>query len=562
MVNAKHKAITGYRYASWFLTSLIYILETPDNILKYNIAVVVSLLVITISINSLYLKSDSKISVVRAIIAETLVIAILLILTGGLDSPFIWYAINPILIMAAFFKIIYCWVDLSFYIIVASVTSLKLFNPEELSFLSLIIDKSYIILVFVLIVVAIRSLFSLIQHLDNQAEVLQKQKEELLNMNLKLEQANASAKHSMEHIMSIYRIIEVFSAREDSRNVLKHMVRLTNDIMESKSSFIWLASFQEEPESLVSGNISVAEKDRLKEYLTSLFTTNDINTLNSARRVIDYQEVRYLMIPLKSSSRFYGYLGIKLAEKNEPDLYQELLSFLADIIAMVLERNHYEKVASQLMILEEQNRIGNEIHDNVSQILFSIVYSIHALNVNWLNLSRDSIERQLNILEQSAKDVSTELRASIYGLSTRKRGEKVFEINIQAYLNDFSILNGIKVNFDFQGDEEKLSYSLKQAIFRIIRESCGNAVWHGHCSELELKVLIDMEMCELIVHDNGQGFDVEAVLKDKTNKGLGLHNMQILAQTLYGTFDLSSKFHKGTILKIRFPLKPGSPELL
>ncbi|UWG98619.1 histidine kinase [Dehalobacter sp. DCM] len=558
VVNAKYRAITGYRYISWFLTSMIYLMDSSAITLKYCIAVVVSLLVITISINSLYLKSESRVAVARVNIAESLVIAILMISTGGLDSPFIWYAINPIFITCAFFKTVYCFVNLVFYLIVASVTSLLLFNPQGLALPDLITEKCYIILVFVLIVAAIRILFTMIQHLDDQAKAFHKQKEELLGMNLKLEQANASAKNSMEHIMSLYRIIEVFAARENARDILKHLVKLANDILQTKYAFIWVAPFGEDPDSMVTGSVFEPNEDCLKEHITSWFTTNEADALNPARQVIGFQGVHYLLVSLKSVSRFYGYFGIKLVDKNEPDLYQELIKFLADIITMVLERNHFEKISSQLMILEEQNRIGNELHDNVSQLLFSIVYGIHALNSNWPKMNRENIEQQLNVLEQTAKNVSTELRTSIYGLSTRKRGERVFEESIQKYLCDFSSLNDIKVLFDFQGDEELLSYPLKQAMFRIIREGCGNAIWHGWCSELKLHIQVRIDMCELMIQDNGHGFDVEKFLKDKTSKGLGLHNMQILAQTFNGTFDLRSEITIGTTLIIRFPLNIGS----
>ncbi len=387
MVNAKHRAVIGYRYISWILTSLIFLIESSEYAIKYRIAIVALLLAITLSINHFYFKSNSGKSMIGANIAETLIIAALIFQTGGLESPFIWYAVNPILIAAAFLKAVYCWADFFFYLAVASLTSMLLHNPDNLPFYWVIADNAYIILVFVLIVVAVHILFALIQQMDSQAETLKKQKEELQNMNLKLEQANARAKNSMEHIMSLYRIIEVFSAREYSRDILKHMVKLANDILQTRSAFIWIDPFQGERGSLVTGNFFDPHKDKLIDFFTVRFEEKEKGMVNPTRQVIVIDGSYYLIISLKSLSRFYGYFGTKLSDRNETDLYQELLKFMADIITMVMERNHYEKVSSQLMIIEEQNRIGNEIHDNVSQLLFKYIYGIHALSSNWPKLS-------------------------------------------------------------------------------------------------------------------------------------------------------------------------------
>ncbi|WP_158582029.1 ATP-binding protein [Dehalobacter sp. MCB1] len=531
VVNAKHKAITAYRLISWLLTSLIYIMESPENIFKYTIAVVVSLLVITVSLNDLYLKSHSKAYTQRVNIAETLVIAILLTLTGGLDSPFIWYAINPVLIAGTFLGAAY-WVYLCFYLIVGSITSQMLFNPDHLRLNELILEKIYVIMVFILITIAIRLLLALVQHLDRQAEALKNQK---------------------EHIMSLYRIVEAYSAREDNRNVLENMLKLANEIIGSRASFIFLVPCKDVPASMVTANISEAEREILYQFFQAQSWENDGVNVDEILRNHIFYAVNDL-IPLQSASRLYGILGFSLAASIKVEMDKELVQFLADIITMILERNHFEAMSSQLLILEEQNRIGNEIHDNVSQILFSIVYGLHALGGNWSNLSRDQIERKLKILEQSAKNVSTELRASIYGLSPRKRGEKVFETSIRNYLSDFSTLNEIHVHVDFHGEEEQITYPLKHAMFRIIREGCGNAVWHGQCDELKMQVKIDQHTCELMIQDNGIGFNYEDVQCDKNNKGLGLHNMKAIAQTYCGSFAIQSEPEHGTTLRFEFPI--------
>jgi len=552
MADLQRRVITGYRYISWFITSLFYLIG-PGNATKYKISVVISLFIITVIINDLYLKNHSKKAFHHINLAETLVIAVLLIPTGGLDSPFFWYALNPVLAAAIFAKTWYSWLSTCFYLVSSSLISLYMFNPRGLSFFNLILEKTSVIFVFLLITIAMRLLSTLIRCLDQQ-------REELQQMNLTLEQANADVKHSMEHIMSLYRLVEAFSMREDTIHVLRQMVSHADNIMDRRFSFVWLAPCKDRPDVLVSESLPPELSNPLKEYLLS-----KKGDCPHSQQTFSLQDFSCLLTPLSSLSRFYGYLGIYLkpAETEDSGSFNlELVNFLAELVTMVLERANYEKVSSQLMILEEQNRIANEIHDNVSQRLFSIICGLHTLKANWVNQSRDSVDYQLQLLEQSAKAVSAELRTSIYSLSTRKRGEKVFKNSIKNYLDDFSKLHGISVKFDFQGDEERLSYEQKQAIYRIIRESIGNAVKHGQCSLLESKILIHAAACELTVDDNGQGFDVDSTLRDKSNKGLGLNNIRNLTQAFKGSFELKSTFNKGTTLKIRLPLTPAANDLL
>jgi NarL family two-component system sensor histidine kinase LiaS len=213
-----------------------------------------------------------------------------------------------------------------------------------------------------------------------------------------------------------------------------------------------------------------------------------------------------------------------------------------------------EKVSNDLVILEEQKRIANEIHDNVSQRIFSVVCAAHALNANLTKCDQESIKEKLMMIEDSTKEIGNELKAFIYRLSPEKNNMKFFYDNIHKYLHEFAAMNNIDMDIDLRGDAERLGHDLKLALIRVIREASGNAVRHGECSKIMVRMSIEPAFCSLMIEDNGRGFRVEELKLNRDRQGLGVNNMKTLTQIFNGAFHLTSIPGKGTKIRITIPL--------
>ena len=198
-----------------------------------------------------------------------------------------------------------------------------------------------------------------------------------------------------------------------------------------------------------------------------------------------------------------------------------------------------------MLIMEEQNRIANEIHDSVTQRLFSINYSIHGLG-RQKTLSGEELGEVLEIKESSCLALQ-ELRNSIYKLVQQKE-ERAFQIALKSYLDSISKLNGINIQFNFNGDENLLSLQIKKAINRIIREAAGNAVRHGKCKNLQVELEIGYELVRLKIIDDGIGFELDEL--NPKNSGLGLYNMNSLVNSFKGSIKINSKVGSGTEIEI------------
>lgn len=537
------KIIHIYRYLSWFFTSLCYIIMSSSHIIL-KLGVVLLLYLSIRIIISAYKAYGTKISVGKTFIfVETLGIILLLIPTGGLNSPFIWYALNPVLLSVCFSFYYFCWFNLFCYLAVSSVISYFYFNPFHISFGLLIINQSQLILAFILITLA----FQLLTYMANK---LKTQGLELYESNMQLNAANKRSQETIDQIMSLYQTVEAFTFKNENKNTYQTFVDYTARLTKSRLAFFYLKEASNTVRFFLSSNYlndNLIEEDILK-------LKSNLQSINTSEKVInismDYNT--FYAVNLKTDTCDYGFIGFRV-DCNEVDLIRKekiyKLEFIANLIIVILERFQLEEVYDRLILSEEQNRIANEMHDNVVQRLFNITCAIHTTIMNWNNITKDELYKKILLIQTFSQDTMKELRLAIYKLSSRKGGNKSFRLDIQGFLNNVSKLNGIVINFNIIGDEESIDIGVKKGFYRIICEATGNAVRHGRCDRIEITISIDKDQISLEIEDNGCGFNI-IEQENNVNQGLGLKNMEHIVERLGGEILLKSEEGKGSLIHI------------
>lgn len=534
------KLLNTYRTLSWILTSLVYFINDPsDRLIKFG---VIFILLITSSIVvNVYKRYDNISKVDRAFVfIETIGITLILLPTGGLKSPFIWYALNPVLISAYFFSNLFCWFNLICYLSCSTIVSFLFFNPSGLSLIRVIQTNSQLILIFILITFAVQLLMVLNNKLKHNSE-------ELMKTNNKLNEANERIQESMEHIMSMYQAVEILTSRDDELS-FQTFADYTLKLTKAKNAFFYYKPHEQTGIIAISGIMDVS----LKEDLIQSIETKWDEFLHSSELTINVASHSYVTIPVQTSSNYYGLIGADVHNDffEKDDL--KILKFISDLSAVVLERFELDIVSERLTKAEEQNRIANEMHDSVAQRLFSISCATHLMAYNFRKLTEEQMEEKLNNLQESSNAAMKELRSTIYKLSTKKGGNNTFIDDIRKYLESISKLHNVNIDLQFSGDEELLDIQRKNGLYRIICESAGNAIRHGKSASVKINFVIGDSETNLIVNDNGIGFNLESI---NENKGLGLRNMSRLINSYNGKMDITSKIGAGTEIKIRIPYR-------
>ena len=111
-----------------------------------------------------------------------------------------------------------------------------------------------------------------------------------------------------------------------------------------------------------------------------------------------------------------------------------------------------------------------------------------------------------------------------------------------------------EITIDFQEIKlPRLPEGVETCLYRITQEATHNAIKYSKSSLITIQLFDSENLVELIISDNGQGFDLPAIRK--TLGGSGLKNMQARAELLNGSFKIQSKIGKGTTIKVAIPLE-------
>ncbi|WP_177221933.1 sensor histidine kinase [Paenibacillus sp. UNC496MF] len=213
------------------------------------------------------------------------------------------------------------------------------------------------------------------------------------------------------------------------------------------------------------------------------------------------------------------------------------------------------QIESKRLLIEERNRIAEELHDRVSQHLFGIIYAIHSMTCGWKDLTDQQKLEQMKEIQQAASTASGELRATIHSLSSSKGGNDSWIGLVRSHLANQAKLSGVNIAFSAAQTVGQLALNLQKALYRIILEGVGNAIRHGASQCVNIELTVKQGAVRLTIEDDGRGFDVRAkTVKTGSGSGFGLSNMRALAVSLGGTFDIESKIGSGTRILIWLPL--------
>lgn len=194
----------------------------------------------------------------------------------------------------------------------------------------------------------------------------------------------------------------------------------------------------------------------------------------------------------------------------------------------------------------ERKQIGEELHDNVNQIL--------AGSLLYLGLSRKDIAKEIPFLKETEKLINAaiyELRNLSHSLIPPRLPESELSEALDNVIK-VTAATGIAVYKEFVNIEKRLlSPKLQLAIYRIVQEQFGNILKHAKANNIYLSIINQNNVVQLSIKDDGQGFDTN--LK---SKGVGLMNIKARASLFDSKVTISSAVGRGCELKISFPQSP------
>jgi signal transduction histidine kinase len=123
-------------------------------------------------------------------------------------------------------------------------------------------------------------------------------------------------------------------------------------------------------------------------------------------------------------------------------------------------------------------------------------------------------------------------------------------------VHDFGMANEIKIHFDVQGDASRLAPKSQSALYRLAQEALNNIRKHAHATNVWLNLSFDDKGANLVVRDDGQGFDMIKALDAARGRGsVGILQMRERTERAGGTFEIETDVGKGTTIRVKLPLR-------
>jgi PAS domain S-box-containing protein len=262
-----------------------------------------------------------------------------------------------------------------------------------------------------------------------------------------------------------------------------------------------------------------------------------------ARALQRYRSV--LAVPILMGGELYGGLTMYYPEPRQftpEDI--SLAEDLADHLSLALQNARLRESAEESAASAERSRLARDLHDAVTQTLFSASLIAEVLPQLW-ERDQDEGRRRLAQLRDLTRGALAEMRTLLLELRPAALAETPLCDLLLQLAEATRGRSGIRIGVEIEGDCD-LPADTKIALYRIAQEALNNVAKHASAAHAWMKLTQRDGSAELIVADDGAGFDAS----DKSADSLGLDIMRERAESVGADLTVTSKPGEGTRVEV------------
>jgi signal transduction histidine kinase len=255
----------------------------------------------------------------------------------------------------------------------------------------------------------------------------------------------------------------------------------------------------------------------------------------------------FLGLPMRAGGQVLGILTILGGETQQFNAEEvALLASVADQVGVAIENARLRQQAEHAAVIEERERLARELHDSVTQSLYSLALFAEAgenlIDSGDLEEAKHNLQRMGETAQQALKEMRLlvyQLRPldlekeGLIGALHQRLGAVEGRVNIKARLVADELVD--------------LPAPLEEELYRIAQEALNNALKHAGATAVTIYLHIKDNEVELEIIDDGKGFDPHTAAN---TGGMGLQSMQARTEKLGGVFAIVSDADEGTSVKV------------
>ena len=263
----------------------------------------------------------------------------------------------------------------------------------------------------------------------------------------------------------------------------------------------------------------------------------------------------FVALPIRLKDQLVGVLAVfshNASAFGEEDI--NLLEAIVNQIADGIEISRLRKQAQAGAIAQERQRLARELHDSVTQSLFSLNLMVNAARRFAKNGNLERANHYLDQLPDISQQALKEMRLLIYDLRPSALADEGLYIALTQRLETVERRAGVEAKLECD-PALKLPPEIEEGLYRITIEALNNILKHATATEALVSLEEEENYILLNVEDNGKGFDPS---RGSLSEGMGMISMRERAEQLGGTFETFSRQGNGTIVRAVIPLRQGN----
>lgn len=201
----------------------------------------------------------------------------------------------------------------------------------------------------------------------------------------------------------------------------------------------------------------------------------------------------------------------------------------------------YEQI-EQNAVAAERNRIAHDLHDSVTQTLFSASIIADILPRLWQRNSQEA-ERRLQELRELTRGALAEMRTLLLELRPTALNNVALTDLLHQLAEAVGGRSRVPITVTIQGDED-LPVGVRIAFYRITQEALNNVAKHAEATHASVFLTMTTDRAELFIQDDGRGFQVNRI----AGKCLGLNIMRERAEEIHAELTIQSQPGQGAVV--------------
>jgi len=258
----------------------------------------------------------------------------------------------------------------------------------------------------------------------------------------------------------------------------------------------------------------------------------------------------FLGVPILSGGETVG--AFYLTEKRGGLFTQadeELIGLLAAHAAIAIENAELHERSRELSTIEERKRLARELHDSVTQTLFSIALTAEAA-ASLVSFEPGRARAELETLQELTAAALAEMRSLIFELRPAELETDGLAAALAKHVDVLRRLHPQEIELELDS-VSRLPTPVERGLLRIAQEALGNALRHSGADRVQLELGVRDSTARLRVSDDGDGFDPAGAAV--RSRRLGLVSMRERAEALGGRLSIESTPGHGTTVVAEVP---------